>query len=102
MPTNYNTWYGLGYHNALYNTQIRWYYTASYYYYSTAGTNFYYPNTYNQSIAITVGGKSTELGLEKEPLELDFNSANELKPFKEPKKSFDKVPGSIDFFPVNQ
>lgn len=102
LPTSIATWYGLGYHHARYNTQIRWYYSSTYYYYATAGTHFSFPGTNNQSLAITVGSKSNEIGVEKQSHVTDLNTAFEFKTFQDTKNTSVKIPGSIDIFPVNQ
>lgn len=102
LPINANTWYRLGYHNARYNTEIRWYYTSSYYYYAIAGTHFTFPNTSNQNLSFNIGSKSLEVGNDSAPLQAYIKNSGEIRTCKEPKKEFQKVPGSIDLFPITK
>lgn len=89
--------YRLGYHHARWNTEVRYYYSGGYYY-SENGYHFNFPNVSNQSVWVTVGGKTTQTKVgESFTKDVSLNHSK-LRPFVEYQRKFKDVPNAINLY----
>jgi hypothetical protein len=96
IPSN-NVKYNMGYHHALYNTQVRAFVTGGYYYW-TNGVHFNFPNTSNQSVWFTAS-KSTSASKDELFNGVLFPESRELEPFVDRKLMFKETPETVRLLP---
>jgi hypothetical protein len=91
-----NVNYRIGYHHARYDTEFRAYVdgTTGYYYWNQ-GEHYSFPFTDNQSVELWVSSKQGNIKESEEPLIINIDETNSLKPFEETRMMFKETDKTI-------